>query len=53
MQVGLKLVENNVEVVEFENTVDGLISSFVNHYEHDVEDVLSEWRKYHSHFRYT
>lgn len=53
MQVGLKQEKDDVHVVQFEPSIEGLISSYVHHYEHNVEEVLSEWKKYSTLFRFT
>lgn len=50
---GVKLVEEgeNVEIVEFEETIEGVLESFKFHYQGQVDDVLPEWRKYQNLFR--
>ncbi|EAR85850.1 peptidase family M49 protein (macronuclear) [Tetrahymena thermophila SB210] len=53
LQSHVKLVgnEENVELVNFESTFEGLIKSFTHHYEGQVDDVYTEWLKYHNEFR--
>lgn len=53
LQNDLKLVgdNENVEIVEFDKSMDGLIESFLTHYQGKVDDVFVEWRKYAKNFR--
>jgi len=41
----------SVDLIEFENSIDGLIRSFVYHYQGSVEDVYAEWDKHRKSFR--
>lgn len=53
LQNDLRLVGENqdVEIVEFDKSMDGIIESFLTHYQGNVDDVFVEWRKYANHFR--